>query len=127
MQASPPQSPSRTKALVFRGLAIALPILVLLLLEGVLRLMGVGEVRREPFQPIPAWESAAALDPDYGAMFFRGFQPGVAFDPFERIKGEETVRVFALGGSTTAGFPYSWYYGFPARLEDRLAATLPGA
>lgn len=128
-QALPPPAPprpSRTKRLVFAALAVALPLVLLALIEGALRLAGVGAVRREPFQPVPEHEGSVALDPDFGAMFFRGFQPGVAFDPLLAAKPREALRVIALGGSTTAGFPYHWYYGFPARLEDRLAAALPG-
>lgn len=117
---------SRAKAIAFRLAAVALPIAVVLLLEAVLRLGGVGEVRRKPFQPVPGRADYTALDPDYGGMFFRGFRPGVAFDPFAAEKAPGTLRIFALGGSTTAGFPYHWYYGFPARLEDRLAEALPG-
>ena len=118
--------PSRAKAIAFRALAVLLPFAAVLVLEGVLRLAGVGEERRHPFVTIPGHEASVALSPDFGAMFFRGFRPGVAFDPLEAEKSSETLRVVALGGSTTAGFPYNWYYGFPARLEDRLAAMLPG-
>ena len=118
--------PSRTKTLAFRALAVALPFVVLLLVEGALRLAGVGEARRQPFVEIPGHPEVVALSPDFGAMFFRGFRPGVAFDPLDAEKEPGTLRVIALGGSTTAGFPYSWYYGFPGRLEDRLAAMRPG-
>lgn len=124
--ASPAPRPSPAKAVAFRALAVALPVVVLLLVEGALRLAGVGEARRQPFVPVPGQEASVALSPDFGAMFFRGFTPGVAFDPLDADKAEGTLRVIALGGSTTAGFPYSWYYGFPARLEDRLAAMRPG-
>ena len=67
-----------------------------------------------------------ALSPEFGASFFNGFRPGVAFDPIRRDRPAGGLRVIALGGSSTAGFPYSFYYGFPARLEDRLAAMQPG-
>lgn len=128
MQTTPssPTEPSRTKELVFRGLAIGLPLALILLIEGALRLAGVGEVRRAPFQPIPDRETSVALAPEFGSMFFKAFQPGVAFDPLDAEKSQGAFRIVALGGSTTAGFPYSWYYGFPAHLEDRLAASLPG-
>ena len=105
---------------------MALPLVAVLLLEGALRLAGVGAAWREPFRSVPGHPAAVALAPDYGGLFFRGFRPGVAFDPVAAEKAPGTVRVFALGGSTTAGFPYHWYTGFPARLEDRLAVALPG-
>ncbi len=123
---SPPPRPPRTKALAFKALAVALPFVALLLIEGALRLAGVGEARRRPFVAVPGHETSVALDPDFGALFFRGFRPGAAFDPLDAEKEPGTLRVVALGGSTTAGFPYHWYYGFPARLEDRLAVMLPG-
>ena len=91
-----------------------------------MRLAGVGGARREPFQPVPGRADHVALDPAFGAMFFRGFRPGVAFDPLAADKPATGLRVVALGGSTTAGFPYSFPYGFPARLADRLEAALPG-
>ncbi len=127
-QAPPPSapSPSRSTQAAFAALAVALPFVVVLLLEGALRLAGVGAERRHPFVPISGHETSVALAPEFGAMFFRGFKPGVAFDPLGAQKDPGTLRVVALGGSTTAGFPYHWYYGFPARLEDRLAAQLPG-
>lgn len=103
-----------------------MPVVAVLLVEAVLRFAGVAEERRRPFQPLEGRPSHVALDPDFGGMFFRGFRPGVAFDPFAAAKPAGGLRVVAMGGSTTAGFPYHWYYGFPALLEDRLAAALPG-
>ena len=126
--ASPDTAPalSRGRLLAFRAVALLLPVVGLLLIEGALRLAGVGAERRRPFVEVPGHASHVALSPRFGAQFFGGFQPGVAFDPVAAEPAPGTLRVFALGGSTTAGFPYHFYYGFPARLEDRLAAMLPG-
>ena len=120
----PPVSPST--AVAFRALAIALPLVAVLLLEGALRLAGVGAERRAPFVEIPGAPAFVALSPDFGASFFGGFRPGVAFDPLAADRDPAALRVVALGGSTTAGFPYHFPYAFPARLADRLAAALPG-
>ncbi len=125
MQPTPPP-PSRARSVLFAAVAVALPLLAFLLVEGALRLAGVGEARRDPFQPVPGHPASVALSPDFGAQFFRGFRPGVAFDPLDARKASGAVRVVAMGGSTTAGFPYQFAYAFPARLEDRLAAALPG-
>jgi lysophospholipase L1-like esterase len=65
------------------------------------------------------------LSPEYAKRYFAGFTPGIAFNPFLPQKPDGTFRVFALGGSTTAGFQYSFYYGFPDRLQDRLEAYIP--
>lgn len=129
MQINAPQTgagSSRRRFLVFTLGAIALPLVAVLLIEGVLRLAGVGAAHREPFQPVDGRTNYVALDPEFGGMFFRQFRPGVAFDPIAAEKAPGTLRVVALGGSTTAGFPYHWYYGFPALLEDRIASARPG-
>ena len=122
--AEPSPPPARTR--LFATAAVVLPLVAFLLTEGVLRMAGVGVERRDPFVPIPGQEGSVALAPEFGAQFFRAFTPGIAFDPIAEHKASGTLRVFALGGSTTAGFPYSFPYAFPSRLEDRLAAALPG-
>ncbi len=129
MQNSAPQASEgspRRRLFVFTIGAIALPFVAVLLIEGMLRLAGVGAAHRMPFQPVEGRANYVALDPEFGGMFFRQFRPGVAFDPMAAEKAPGTLRVVALGGSTTAGFPYHWYYGFPALLEDRLASARPG-
>ncbi len=114
------------KALLFRLLAISLPFLLLLLLEGVLRLAGVASASRRVFQPVPGHPDYQAVNPAYVQRYFRAFQPAVAFNPFLKKKDEHTFRVFVLGGSSAAGFPYQFYHGFPARLAARLEAGAPG-
>ncbi|MEZ4651768.1 MAG: hypothetical protein R3E97_23825 [Candidatus Eisenbacteria bacterium] len=51
-------------------------------------------------------------------------QPG--FQLFRAEKPEGTVRIFVLGGSTTAGFPYTSQGAFANFLRIRLEQRLPG-
>ncbi len=51
--------------------------------------------------------------------------PDARSDVFEVNKGPSTVRIFCLGGSTTAGFPYTYNATFPSLLQDRLEAMFP--
>ena len=125
-QPNPTPPLPRSRRVAFAALAVALPVLAVLGLEGALRLAGVGAERRAPFVPVPEHPDHVALSPAFGASFFRGFTPGVAFDPLDAVRTPGALRVVALGGSSTAGFPYHFYYGFPARLEDRLVAMQPG-
>lgn len=61
------------------------------------------------FEPDPSDSSVLRIAPDR-LNLFRPTQ-------FRRDKSPETVRVFALGGSTTQGEPYSTETAFPAWLE----------
>ncbi|NNE68822.1 MAG: hypothetical protein HKN29_00510 [Rhodothermales bacterium] len=108
---------------LFAGAAALLPFLVILLIEIGLRAAGVAEEQRRVFITADSGGDYLALNPTYAARYFQGFIPGVAFSPFAVNKPENTFRVFVLGGSTTAGFPYRFYNGFPGRLQGELEAA----
>lgn len=118
--------PERGRTLAFAVAAILLPLVVLVALEAGLRLAGVASDDRTVFIPLPGQEEYQALNPDYARRYFRDFVPGVSFTPFRIQKADSTFRVFVLGGSTTAGFPYRFFHGFPGRMEQRLRADLFG-
>ncbi|NNE35758.1 MAG: hypothetical protein HKN13_11000 [Rhodothermales bacterium] len=105
---------------------LLIPVAFFALLEGGLRLAGVGADNQNLFQEIPGKEEYLAMSPGYVGRYFTGFRPSIAFNPFEKIKGPETFRIVVLGGSSTAGFPYQFNYGFPARLNNMLQAATPG-
>lgn len=113
------------KAVLFRVAAICLPLMLLVAAEGLLRLAGVARDTREVFTAVPGQPDYLTINPQYVRRYFQAFEPSVAFNPFLKNKGAETFRVFVLGGSTTAGFPYQFYHGFPGRLGARLQAHAP--
>lgn len=114
----------KLKPILFRLLAVALPFGLLLLIEGGLRLAGAGA--EAAFVPLAGQPGYQTFNPAYGQRYFRGFAPSVAFHPFREEKTGETFRVFVLGGSSAAGFPYHFPYAFPDRLAARLEAAAPG-
>jgi tetratricopeptide (TPR) repeat protein len=113
------------KSAAFRVLALLLPIVFLVVLELILRLFGVEDQRRLPFYRVEGKSEYVAFNPDFAKRYFRRFAPGAAFNPILPEKPDSVFRVFALGGSSAAGYPYGFMYGFPARLESRLEAYLP--
>lgn len=113
------------KAIIFRVAAICLPLMLLVATEGLLRLAGVARDTREVFTALPGQPDYLTINPQYARRYFHTFEPSVAFNPFLKSKSAETFRVFVLGGSTTAGFPYQFYHGFPGRLGARLQAHAP--
>ncbi|RMF63230.1 MAG: SGNH/GDSL hydrolase family protein [Bacteroidetes bacterium] len=115
------------KKVAFTLASVALPFLVLLLLEAGLRGVGVKASERTAFEPVPGHADHQVFNPAYAARYFQGFRPSVAYNPFRREKAEGTFRVFVLGGSSAAGFPYHFYYAFPERLAQRLVAVGAGS
>ncbi len=113
------------KPLAFRIGAVLLPIILLLMLEAVLRFAGVADDAVRPFRSVEGYPGLIHLNPGYTQRYFGSFSPGVTFNPFHADKSGDTFRVFAFGGSTTAGFPND-DYAFPALLQARLESFLPG-
>jgi tetratricopeptide (TPR) repeat protein len=48
-----------------------------------------------------------------------------SIDAFSEIKKENALRIFVLGGSTTAGYPYFFNGSFSKHLSDRLIHAYP--
>ena len=113
-------SQSRTKKNVFLLMALLSPAVILFALEMFLRLVGVGSSGRTEFIEVPSREEYVALNPEYVKKYFPTFQPSVPFTPFLQQKSDDSFRVVVLGGSSTAGFPYQFYHGFPRRLAAML-------
>ncbi|MEM1096667.1 MAG: GDSL-type esterase/lipase family protein [Bacteroidota bacterium] len=114
-----------SKKVLFSVLAAALPIALLALVEAGLRLAGVQDAERQAFIPIPGKASHMMLNPAYVDRYFEDFRPGIAFTPFAAEQEPHTFRVFVLGGSSAAGFPYAFYDGFPTLLSEQLQTQHP--
>lgn len=67
------------------------------------------------------------INPDVKGRYFArvDFTPNTSPDFFQMPKPDSTFRIFCLGGSTTAGFPYSFVGSFSTFLRDRLKAMFP--
>ncbi|MBP3193227.1 SGNH/GDSL hydrolase family protein [Natronogracilivirga saccharolytica] len=114
------------KNILFTFAAVMLPFAVLALAEGVLRVTGLESERQELFIPAGDDDTMVVINPAFAGRYFSGFTPDTAPQPFRKDKPEGTRRFFVLGGSSAAGFPYNFYYGFPAKLEEMLQKVHPG-
>lgn len=130
--ASPPDRVVTTarQKLLLVAFGLALAVVVLFLAEGVLALVGLGERYRYE-DPFVGFEPGSPL-------FVREERPGgdvyatapnklAFFNPqeFPAEKAPGTYRVFAVGGSTTAGRPYDDRVAFARWMERYLAAMDP--
>ena len=119
------------KKLLLIACGLVLPVALLALLEGGLALFGVGEehLYDDPFvgfapgsplfvaQTLPSGERVYVTNPGKRAFFNE--------QRFPAEKAPGTYRIFALGGSTTAGRPYDDRVSFSRWLERYATAADP--
>lgn len=119
---------SRLRYFIYLGVTLALPLLLLAAIEGALRLA-------EPDQGLGLFIRAPAVNGDYlvanrsvGERWFSGIEnpPTPAHEIFARQKPARAFRVFVMGESAAAGFPYPRNAEFSRLLADMLRDVLPG-
>ncbi len=124
MTARLPLTPRRLR--LFKAIALAMPLLLLAVLEGLLRLSGYGQHYR--------LFVTDDKHPDYWVMsrnassryFTEGANATIGNqERFRKKKDANTFRVFVLGESTTIGFPYLHNGSFHRWLQYRLLHTFP--
>ncbi len=103
------------------------PVLILALLELGLRLIHYGPDLSPFTQERLNGKPYLVMNPSLKNRYFVkvDFTPSTSPDFFLMPKPLGTYRIFCLGGSTTAGYPY-WFNGsFSSFLRDRLRAIFP--
>ena len=123
------KSKKKNSIIYFRAIIFVFPFLVLFLLEISLRAFDYGE-NLALFVP----SSSDFTDKEYLKInrrvaqryFPKGyFTPRPTSDGFLKEKPKHSYRIFVLGGSTTAGWPYPNNVMFTRLLQRRLAETFP--
>ena len=122
---TPVMTPFKTR--LFFAITIFTPVVILVFLEIALRVFDYG-TDLSLFNKYIVWgKTYYQMNPGIKDRYFgtSEFQPST--DPvfFQVPKPEGTYRIFAIGESTTAGYPY-WFNGaFPDYLETRLRKIFP--
>jgi tetratricopeptide (TPR) repeat protein len=117
---------STSKKWAFQFLLIFLPISFFILLELFLKAISYGE-DLSLFIPYHENEYLLIANSNVSLRYFSekdmtGFG---TVDSFWKQKKPNTKRIFVLGGSTTAGYPYFFNGGFPTMLRDLLNSAYP--
>ena len=118
---------SRRRHLAYAVITALLPLALLALLEAALRL-GCRECGLPVFVRAPFGDGAYEIaNPRVGQRWFPGLEapPGPQPEPLALRKPERSFRVFVLGESSAAGFPYPRNATFSRMLRDMLADVLP--
>lgn len=118
---------SKAKRRAFLLFTLFFPIFLLVLAEFTLRSARYGSDLSLFTTETINGKTYAFVNPDVKARYFArvDFTPNISPDHFQMPKPDSTFRIFCLGGSTTAGFPYSFVGSFSTFLRDRLKAMFP--
>jgi tetratricopeptide (TPR) repeat protein len=127
-RSSQPNSPDTPKNRLFTIALYLTPVLLIILLELVLRLFNYGGnqslfVTGPEKQISQYWMCGQDVSKRY--FFMQHTKPSPPKDLFLKQKPENGYRIFVLGGSTTAGFPYGYNIMFPRILNFRLNDIFP--
>ena len=103
---------------------ILIPIIFFVLLELSLRLFSYGK-------DLPQWvdtnKGKYIINPDVAFRYFNQVKniPTTIEDVFDQQKKKDAFRVFVMGGSSAAGFPYMPMGSFSRYIRKRLELTYP--
>ena len=123
------ERPPVAKLVAFWVVIALVPVVAFALLEGALRLVGYGRQIPLVVTKTIAGKELYVINREVGKRYFRA--PGVTVpeppeDTFEISKLKDGKRIFCLGESTMAGFPYEFAATAPSLLRERLRASFPG-
>ena len=110
-----------------RGVLLLIPILIFVLLELTLRVFNYG-TDTPLVNTLKSNPDYYTINPKLGQRFFLSQNVGAEVsqtEAFLKKKPPSGVRIFTLGGSTTAGFPYEYNARFPSTLKVILKAYYP--
>lgn len=117
---------SRGRVFLFKIAGILLSFFILILIELSLRVFHYGN-NLKLFVEFPENKNYLVLNPDASKKYFTNpeFATVGNIEPFKKNKDTGTFRIFVLGESTTAGYPYFHNGSFHRWLQYRLMNEFP--
>jgi tetratricopeptide (TPR) repeat protein len=126
--ARPARAPlSRGKAAAFLAITLAFPFILLIAIEIALRIGHYGG-DTSAFDTPPGWKGRYKVPGEnVGRRYFprERFPPAPPADVFLAKKPAHSMRIFVLGESSAAGFPFPRNGAFARVLRDALSDVLP--
>jgi tetratricopeptide (TPR) repeat protein len=129
-----PQSSQRSsssltavKRRAFIFITLALPVVILMFMEIILRVVHYGPDLSLFTTEVFNGRTYHIMNPSVKNRYFYRvkFMPSTSPDYFLVPKPQGTYRVFCLGASTTVGFPYYFNVSFSTALRERLRRIFP--
>lgn len=114
------------KKISFNAIIVLVFILIFTIAESILRLSGFG-VSYELFTKRTFNDKIyLTINKQGGQKYFTSLiQPQISMDMFLYDKPDNGYRVFVLGGSTSAGYPWEYNFSFSNILKEHLIAYKP--
>ncbi len=124
---NPAQSPTPHKRRIFITITLLFPVAFFVCLEIGLRVFNYGPDLSLFKRFTIRGQVYYRMNPEVKFRYFgtSHFTPSTSPQYFKVPKPHGVYRIFCLGGSTTAGFPYYFNGSFPFYLQDRLKAMAP--
>lgn len=121
---SKPQSEIKKYPFGFNLILLLIPIFFFLLLEFSLRIFNYG---KDTTQWVEIFPGELMLNPDVAYRYFHSTAsvPYSNQNSFSKIKSENTFRIFIVGGSSGAGYPYSPNGDFGLLIKKKLEILYP--
>lgn len=110
--------------ILFYLILLIIPVLFFVLLEIGLRLFNYGYDYTQWVNPVPG---KFILNPDIAHKYFHNVQnvPYSNQDIFDEVKKPNTFRVFVIGESSGAGYPFTPLGAFSRYIQQRLSLEYP--
>ena len=118
---------STAKKRIFWIATISLPFLIFSILEISLRIFNYGGNLDLFIDGPPGYENYIRCNPEFAHRYFytQSNVPTPPLQLFNKLKPKNGYRIFVLGESSAAGFPYSNNASFPNILQRGLSSTFP--
>ncbi|MCW8850562.1 MAG: SGNH/GDSL hydrolase family protein, partial [Melioribacteraceae bacterium] len=126
METKNKNTPNRSP-LIFYIILILLPILLLVGLEVSLRIFNYGRNLDAFITLSEEYDNYLFTNPDLPFRYAANMEtpPAVSLDGFLKDKPDSTFRIFVMGGSSAAGFPYAYNATFPRYIKRKLEIVYP--
>lgn len=115
------------KKVLFYGITFSIPVLFFLILELILRstnYLGNTDLFINPNIPTAEYRIP---NPNFASryFFYTNVIPSPSIDVFLANKPNNSYRIFAMGGSTAAGYPYGFNATYSRVVDDVLQDAMP--
>lgn len=119
----------KIKHTIFGIVALTLGIVLFVVLDFTLAFVS-GQIHKNQLFTYNDSENSAYASHKYintlvWQSHFNSFTPAVDYKPFSQKKPLNEYRIVVIGGSSVAGFPYTFYNSFPAYLQQNVQLSNP--